>query len=128
MAIISVSKAQTSPITDTTAYLKTIESKKSYFIGRPFSVLLDSLKIPIKVFIPKAYAFDVAKEKSTFFHFNSPNFLEDFAEKRLWIEWATPRDAKASDVIFSATDTAGAWTTAARDFYKTAVIKDIKAK
>ncbi|MBZ4191929.1 hypothetical protein [Niabella beijingensis] len=128
LTILNVSNAQTGPITDTSAYLKTIESKKAYFKGKPLSVLLDSLKIPIKTFGSKPKPTDVSKEIATYFYFAVPKYLEDFSEKYLRIEWTTPLDANASELIFNATAIAGEWTIAAQNFYKTAIISDIRAK
>jgi len=128
LAVAATTKAQTTTVTDTVAYLKSIETQKSLFVGKPFSVLLDSLKIDIKAFAGTPNPTNISKEKATSFYFVNPKYLEDFSEKYLRIEWATELDGTRSDEIFDTPTVSGTWIAEARDFYKTAIIKDIKAK
>lgn len=65
--------AQTTPVTDTLAYLHTIVNNKASFIGHPFSTLANSLQIQIKSFFPFAsLPYDKTKETSTDFSFTFP--------------------------------------------------------
>ena len=75
---ITKSNAQTTAVTDTLAYLKSIEANKALYIGQPFSVLMDSLKINIKFFSPFAsIPYDKNKETSTSFSFYFPQNAEE---------------------------------------------------
>jgi len=73
IAVISLSKANAQTnIPDTLAYMKTIVANKNQFIGKPFSVLLDSLKIQIKFFSPCTdITSNIYKETSTRYSFFS---------------------------------------------------------
>ena len=82
--------AQTIPVTDTLGYLKSIYANKSQFIGKPFSNLLDSLKINIVYFGTNAgITSDKSKETSSAFYFIIPEYFEDFASRYIEIYWAT---------------------------------------
>ena len=62
-------KAQTG-VPDTLAYLQTIVQNKAQYIGQPFSKLMDSLQIQIKLSFPVAeLPYDRFKETSTSFSF-----------------------------------------------------------
>ena len=85
-------KAQVTPSTyqDTVNYLKNeIVAKKSLFVGKPLSVLLDSLKIkPVKLGIDWSPPVDSLKGRSAFLDFNySTKFMQSHY---LLIEWQNP--------------------------------------
>jgi hypothetical protein len=69
----TIVKSQVTNVLDTLGYLKTIESNKANYIGKPFSVLLKDLKIQINYFSPFAsLPYDKTKETSTSFCFYFP--------------------------------------------------------
>ncbi len=66
-------QAQSNILLDTLAYLQQIVANKNFFIGKPFSVLKDSLKLEIKHFSPlPGIHYDFSKETSTSFAFYFP--------------------------------------------------------
>lgn len=117
---------QTSPITDTLAYLKQIEAQKSTFIGQPFSVLKDSLKIGIQFFGPiQALHYAKDKETSTRFYFINPQKMEDFSYRYIEVYWQTPLNADVSSQIFD--DATTGWNGQALSFYSSGIIANLKA-
>ena len=125
----STVQAQNTPITDTVAYLKSIEARKAGYIGQPFSKLLDSLKIDIRYFSPRSGIYsDKSKETSTAFRFIIPEYLEDFQSGYIEIFWEPYLDADQSSIIFDEAADNDRWNTAAKAFYKNGIIKDIKVR
>ena len=121
--ILFDSHAQSSNQTDTLGYLKYIYQHKDQFIGKPFSVLLDSLKIKIVYFGPNAgLSNDMTKETNTIFYFINPTSVEDFSSMNIDIFWQKYLDANISDRIFSNSE---GWNNEARDFYKNGIVKSI---
>jgi len=119
-------QAQTTPITDTVAYLKSIEARKAEFIGKPFSVLLNELKLPILCFGPVgSIPYDRSKETSTIIDFFTDNHEEVEDETMLIIYWQTPLNQFRSSKIADKTTPRGKWTDEAKDNYKNAIIDDI---
>ena len=125
--LTQASKAQT--VTDTLAYLKTFETNKASYIGKPFSNLLDSLQIDIRYFGPLAsLTYDKSKETSTRFYFIIPEYLEDIQSGYIQIFWEPYLNADQSSIIFDEAADNDRWNTAAKAFYKNGIIKDIKVR
>jgi hypothetical protein len=121
-------KSQTVNITDTLTYLKTIETNKANYIGRPFSSLMNDLQIQIKYFSPIASIhFDKSKETSTSFCFYYPLNADEvyLTYPCIRIEWDTPLNANQSSIIYNSND-GGMWLLNASLFYANAIIKNIR--
>ena len=118
--------AQTNIVTDTVGYLRSVYANKSQFINKSFSVLLDSLKIPIKAFSTHTLISDKSKESHTRFYFAIPESVDDFGEKHIIISWITPLNANESAIIYNESEEGGIWIPAAKNFYKTGTIREIR--
>ena len=118
-------------VPDTLAYLNTIVADKANYIGQPFSVLFNSLQIQTKYFHPiRAVVYNKNKETSTSFAFYYPqDGLDDMylTYPCLNVYWQTPLDATQSDSIWE-NNNGGGWNTTAYNFYKNAIISDIKVR
>lgn len=122
----SAAQAQTTPITDTVAYLKSIEARKAEFIGKPFSVLLKELKLPIIGFSPIGGKHsDKSAETGTIFDFYTDDPQESEDETLLDILWQTPLNKEKSSKIAGKTQPRGKWNAEALENYKDAIIRDI---
>jgi len=120
-------KAQSVGVSDTLAYLKAIEANKSQYVGKPFSLLQDSLKIGIKFFSPfAANTAYIDRETSTSFAFYFPQSSGDhyLSYPRLEIDWQYPLNARESNVLFDNSN--GAWTSTTIFFYSIGIIANIK--
>jgi hypothetical protein len=121
------SKAQNAETPDTLAYLQTIVANKNFYIGKPFSVLIDSLKIEIKFFSPFASIhYAITKETSTSFSFYLPQSADDhyLSYPRLEVYWLPYLNAKQSSTLFDTYD--GRWAPDVISHYGTGIISDIK--
>jgi hypothetical protein len=118
------------PVTDTLGYLRYLVANKQLFIGQPFSVLNDSLKIQIKYFSPfGAYHSDQSLETHSRFAFNFKNTLADFylTYPGLQITWQQPLDLTLAYQIAQGYENTGfAWGTRAYQHYANAVVKDVR--
>lgn len=117
-------KSQSIPTTyqDTVNYLSNeVVVKKSLFVGKPFSVLLDSLKInPVKLGIDWTPPADSLKGITAYLDFN---YAIKFQEKHyLVIEWQNP----LAWSVFSPVLNQG--YTALKTLYAPIIIKDIELK
>jgi hypothetical protein len=123
------SQSYQTPVTDTLNYLRYIEANKQQFIGQPFRVLYDSLKLQIKHFCPFGeYHYDQSKETDTEFAFNYSLNLENFylTYPSLNITWQQPLNLPNARQIFrSLVNSNVAWNTRAYQHYANAIIKDI---
>jgi hypothetical protein len=120
-------KAQTG-VPDTLAYLQYIVANKSKFIGKPFSVLSDSLKIKIKFFFPFAsIPHNKYKETSTSFAFYFPPTAEEIylTYPHLDIIWRSPLNANQSRDLRSQFRAVG-WNHQINSHYAANIIADIK--
>jgi hypothetical protein len=120
--------AQPYGVPDTLAYLQSIVANKAQFVGQPFSVLQDSLKIQIKFFSPFArIPHDKTKETSTSFSFYFPQTAEEIylTYPALEIYWQPYLNANQSHSLYNFND-GGSWSTSVADFYANAIIADIK--
>jgi len=121
------SNANVTVVPDTLTYLQSIISNKAYYIGKPFSTLLNDLQIQIKFFSPLASLhYDTTKETSTTFSFYFPQTVNDFylTFPKLRIFWDPYLNANTSNYLYSKYN-GGGWSQEVIDFYKTAVIKDM---
>lgn len=121
-------KTQQPPVTDTLAYLQSIVSNKSNFIGQPFSRLMDSLQIQIKFFSPNATIhYNKNKETSTAFSFYFPATSNDFylIYPCLEIYWQSYVDINPSNTLYSSNN-GGGWSAAVAAHYANAIIADIR--
>ncbi len=120
--------AQGAPNYETTvAYLKSIEDNKAAYIGQPFSVLLSSLQMEIKIFSPlRGIHYDISKETATMFGFYFPLPGEKWrlSFPRLRISWQPYLNAMESELIWD-NNNAGRWVPAATSFYANGIIKNI---
>ena len=118
-------KAQTYGVPDTLVYLQNIVANKAFYIGKPFSILLDSMKIQIKCFSPFAsIPHDKNKETSTSYGFYFPlneNYMF-LTYPRIRIFWEIPLNASQSQALYS---TRLGWSQPIIAFYSSAVIKNI---
>lgn len=127
LACLVVSRKANAQVPDTLAYLQSIVANKSQFIGHPFSVLMDSLKIQIKFFAPfSGMHYDTTKETSTSFSFYLPQGVSDLylSYPRLDIIWYPYLNAVESGSLHSQYRTVG-WAPAIASFYSSGIIKDI---
>ena len=119
-------KAQTG-VPDTLAYLQTIVQNKAQYIGQPFSKLMDSLQIQIKLFFPVAeFPYDRFKETSTSFSFFFTATVDDLylSYPMLEVIWQTPGDAAQSRLLRKQYRSMG-WNTVIANHYSARVIADI---
>jgi hypothetical protein len=120
---INMARAQSS-MADTLANLQAIDNNKSVFVGKPFSVLLDSLKYKMVYFSPHAdITSDISKETSTSFYFIDPESLEDFQSAYIKVFWKPYLDHKIAMQIYGAYD---GWSLQAEQFYRKGIIKKIE--
>jgi len=119
-----------SGVPDTLAYLQTIVVNKPQYTGKPFSVLMDSLKIQIKFFSPfSGLSAHINKETSTSFSFYFPQTADDFylTYPKLEIIWQTPLNRTQSNVLWESNN-GGGWSAAVAVLYATAIVADIKVR
>lgn len=119
-------KAQSFGVPDTLAYLQTLVVNKAFFIGKPFSVLRDSLKIQIKHFSPfPGIHYDNTRETSTSFSFYFPNSSADYylTYPRLRISWYPNLNFDQSALYFNQFN--GGWVPTVINYYAAAIIHDI---
>jgi len=122
-------KAQTTGVSDTLGYLKSIVANKAFYINKPFSILQDSLRINIKYFNQKTgIGYNLSKETSTSYGFFFPQSNEDFylTYPRIEVFWKMPLDAVVSWSLYKTY--AGGWSSAVANFYSTGIIADIKIR
>lgn len=115
---------------DTLAYLQSIVANKAQYIGQPFSTLYSNLSIQIKFFSPVAdIHHNKSKETATRFSFFFPQSADDMylTYPLLRISWQPFLNATQSDVIWESNN-GGEWNTSAYNFYKNAIIADIKVR
>ena len=116
-------------VTDTLTYLRTIETNKANYIGKPFSALMSNLQLEIKYFARFAdFHFDKSKETRTYFCFYYPLNADQVSliYPCLHIEWHIPLKADESRIIWSSSK--GGWILNASLFYANAIIKDISIR
>lgn len=127
-AFIKNADAQASGVPDTLSYLQSIVANKSKYIGKPFSVVLNSLQIQIKYFSPRENIhYDKYKETSTLFSFYFPKNSEEIylIYPGLEIYWKPYLNAVQSELLYSQCQSVG-WTPAVAAFYENALISDIR--
>ena len=113
-------------VPDTLAYLNQIKANKAYYIGKPFSVLLDSLRPSIIFFSPISWNSAYKdKETSTKFYFIIPEYMEDFGSYNFKIKWATPLNRRISGPIYDSGQYRGQWRAEAAQYYGTGIVADI---
>ncbi|MGC4232216.1 MAG: hypothetical protein QM594_04490 [Niabella sp.] len=116
-------------VPDTLAYLKSLETEKSKYIGKTFDQLEKDLKIEIVYFGTNSGDLkDISKETSTAFYFIVPEYGEDFKSRYIEVYWEPYLDADKSGDIFSNAPDGSNWTAEAKAFYSKGVIKNIKAR
>lgn len=124
----NISNAQSTSVPDTLAYLQTIVSNKTQYIGHSFSTLQNALQIQIKCFAGhNANPYDMSKETSTSFGFYFPQNADDFylSFPRLEVVWQIPQNANQTWQIWK-NNNGGFWNTAASNFYANAIIAEIR--
>ncbi len=127
---IKLVNAQTYGVPDTLAYLQTIVANKANYIGQPFSILMDSLKIEIKYFhLRRGIHYDISKETSTRFSFYFPETADDLylAYPYLEIYWQVALNANQSNFLWR-NNNGGSWSSAVAAFYANGIIKDIQIR
>lgn len=115
-------------VPDTLAYMQQVVNNKAQFVGKPFSVLMDSLKIYLKFFTPgRTEPFNKNKEVSTFFSFVFPETAEDMylAYPMLYINWQTSLNAVQIDELYRQND-GGGWSPQVSAFFANAIVSDIR--
>lgn len=124
------SKENKAQVPDTAAYLQSLVSSKAQFVGQPFSVLMDSLKIQIKYFSPfGAIPHDKNKETSTSFSFIFPQTEDDLylTYPKLEIYWQSYLNAIQSWELYK-NNSGGGWSSAVAAFYANGIVVDIKIR
>ncbi|OJU22408.1 MAG: hypothetical protein BGN92_01090 [Sphingobacteriales bacterium 41-5] len=123
----ATAQAQTQPVTDTLAYLKSIEARKAEFVGQPFSKLLNELKINIIKFGPiGSNSNDITQEPTTVFRFKRPIASQDYLDfPSISIYWHSYIDIDLSTAIATQTSVYGKWTDSAKLYYQNFIIDDI---
>jgi hypothetical protein len=126
-AFIKNADAQASGVPDTLAYLQSIVANKSKYIGKRFSVVLNSLQIQIKYFSPReSIHYDKYKETSTLFSFYFPKNSEEIylIYPSLEIYWKPYLNAVQSELLYLQSRLVG-WSSAVAAFYENALISEI---
>ena len=130
-ALTNDAKAQTvPPISDTLTYLQSIVNNKAYFIGHPFSVLMDSLQIQIKFFSPFAKIHhDNNKETSTSFSFYFPITHEEMylTYPKLEVFWQPYLNINQSLIFYNQFRSVG-WNPTIKSHYSSGIITDIRVR
>ena len=127
-AFVKNADAQSPGVQDTLVYLKSIVANKSQYIGKPFSVVLNSLQIQIKYFSPReSIHYDKNKETSTLFSFYFPKNSEEIylIYPSLEIYWKPYLNAVQSELLYSQCQNVG-WSPAVAAFYENALISDMR--
>lgn len=132
LSVLKIGKIKAQPfgVADTLAYIQTIANNKTFYIGKPFSVLMDSLKIQIRFFSPFAsIPYAIAKETSTSFSFYFPQTTDDFylSYPKLEIYWKPYLNAYQSGILWE-NHNGGGWSPAVSTFYANGIIADIKVR
>jgi len=126
LTMVAVSEAQNATITDTLAYLKSIEARKTEFVGQPFSKLLSELKIDILIFTPiGSNPTDIKQEMSTVFRTKIPKNLNEYKYPCIDIIWLSYVNIDQSLSIAEQTGTFGKWTDNAKQHYQKFVVADL---
>lgn len=120
-------RSQTVPITDTLAYLKSIEARKAEFISQPFSKLLNELNINIVEFGPVASnSSDIMQETGSILRFKYADINRNYNDDPICIiYWRSYVDIDKSDSIATQTDVYGKWTDSAKLYYQNFIVDDI---
>jgi hypothetical protein len=124
------SKAQHSGALDTVAYLQTIVDNRNFYIGKPFSVLIDSLKIPIQYFSPfTGIHYDRSREAATFFSFYFPKTWREkhLTYPKLEITWEDPFNSKLTTALYDYNN-GGGWSPLIAEIYAEGIIANIKIR
>jgi hypothetical protein len=111
---------------DTLNYVKSFETNKAQYIGKPFSVLLNALgKVPPKTVFPAGYIFENINVKpGSLFRFNDRRNM--YAENviSLYIDWQTPLPSETvynmrikNDALF---------TNEEKTYYSAKIVKNIR--
>jgi len=120
----------TAQVPETLAYLQSVVANKAQFVGQPFSVLRDSLKIQIKYFSPfGSISYDITKETSTSFSFFFPQTINDLylTYPKLDIFWRPPYlDNQQAHSLYNQYH--GGWTQIVATHYNSGIIADIKIR
>lgn len=115
-------------VSDTLTYLQSFVANKAYYVGQPFSKLIDSLQIQIKYFHPRSdIVYDISKETSTRFGFFFPQVADDMylTYPSLEIYWQPYLNANSSYILYN-NNNGGSWSSGVASFYSTGIIADIK--
>jgi hypothetical protein len=113
-------------VTDTLAYLRSIEANKAQFIGRDFAYLVSNLQIQIKHFRPDILPKQIAVEASTSFGFKRISAELGSAYifyPRIDIEWQSTLNINGSRAVAGRWD--GVSITPVLNRYGNCIIKDI---
>jgi hypothetical protein len=110
---------------DTLNYVKSFETNKAQYIGKPFSVLLNALgKVQPKTVFPVGYIFENINVKpESRFQFKDRRYLYAHDAVILRIEWQTPLPSETvynmrikNDALF---------TNEEKTYYSSKIVKDI---
>jgi len=112
---------------DTLNYLKTFETNKSKYVGKPFSVLLSDLgKVQPTLAMPGSGQAlnDVSSSPRTYFMFGGRSRLYDYEIVNLEITWKDPLPA---DTVYGyAVKDNSYFTTEQKNYYSNKIVMNIK--
>ncbi|MCB0740828.1 MAG: hypothetical protein R2796_10545 [Chitinophagaceae bacterium] len=130
LIIANIPKTKAQGVPDTLTYLNSIVANKNNYIGQSFSLLKNNLQIEIKYFQSfAAIHYNKDRETSTSFAFYFPNDADEIylTFPKLEIYWQTPLNINQSGLLWG-NNNGGGWSTAVYNFYKNAIIADIKVR
>jgi hypothetical protein len=115
---------------DSLAYVSGIRSDKAKYLNKPFSVLLNDLKMPVRSYSSQFN--DRVSSGGIMISFNDQSTTVDKSEGvnnagapvQLYIEWEQP--VLRADITSQLTAAAGQWHDAEQHFYAPRIVKDIR--
>jgi hypothetical protein len=124
--LVSCTNPSKAQVTDTLAYLRSIEANKAQFIGRDFAYLVSNLQIQIKHFSPNILPKQILVEESCSFGFKRISAELGSAYifyPRIDIEWQSTLNINGSRAVAGRWD--GVSITPVLNRYGNCIIKDI---
>jgi hypothetical protein len=111
---------------DTLNYIKSFETTKAYYIGKPFSVLLNALgKVQPKTVISSGHIFEnINIRPASRFQFKDRRYLYAHDAVILRIEWQTPLPTETVYNMSIKND--ALFTNEEKTYYSSKIVKDIR--
>jgi len=113
--------SQSLTMQDTLAHVKYFETNKAYYIGKPFSVLLNDLNIKPKLAMPGYGRYFLSAH--TYFVFAERAQMYNYGKIRLIIKWYIP--IKGDEASYYAKKNNAYFTEEEEAFYGSKIVNDI---